>query len=379
MKKRYLLTPGPTPVPENILLEMARPIIHHRTPEFREIFKQASEGLKYLMQTKSNVYTMVSSGSGAMEAACVNLVGPGEKGLVVRGGKFGERFSEILTAYGSVPENIDVEYGDAVDPEQIREKLKADPQIKAVFTTLCETSTGVVTDIKAIARITKEHKAVLVVDAISALGAERLEMDNWGVDVVVSGSQKGLMLPPGLAFIALSSKAHKVLENSKRRGYYFDLLKYHKSFEKDDTPWTSAVTLVIGLREALKMIRDEGLENVLARHERLANAVKAGVKALGLELFAKVPSNVLTAVKVPEGIDGLALVKTLRTEYGVSVAGGQASMKGKIFRIAHLGYMQDFDMIIGISALEIVLKKLGYKFELGTGVKAVLAQMSTDE
>lgn len=370
MKKKFLLTPGPTPVPESILLKMASPIIHHRTSQFKEIFKEVNAGLKYLFQTTSDVYTLASSGTGAMEAACVNLVGPGEKALVINSGKFGERFANILKAYGAVVELINVEYGDIVDPSKIKEALDKDKSIKAVFTTLCETSTGIVTDIEEIAKITAKYNAVLVVDAVSGLGACRMEMDKWGIDVVVSGSQKGLMLPPGLAFISMSPKAWKVAEATKGPKFFFDLAKYRKSLAKDDVPFTPAVSLVIGLNEALKMIKEQGIENVWACHDRLAMAVRSAVAALGLKLFAKTPANMVTAVCVPDGIDGQMIVKIMRDEYGVSIAGGQDNMKGKIIRIAHLGYMTDFDMIVGISALEMALKKLGYNFELGAGVRA---------
>ncbi len=371
MRKNYLLTPGPTPLPPEVSAVMARPIIHHRTPQFQEILKEASQGLKYVYQTANDVFIISSSGTGAMEAAVMNLLSCGDIALVVHGGKFGERWTEIAKAYGINVEIIDVQWGKAVNPEEIGKRLKANPGIKAVFTTLCETSTGVDNDIEKIAGIVKESPAVLVVDAISGLAAIDLKTDAWGVDVVVSGSQKGLMLPPGLGFISLSPKAWKLVEASKSPRYYFDLRKAKKAIDKNDTPFTSSITLIIALNEALKMIQQDGLENIFARHRNLADAARAAIKALGLELFSPcAASDAVTAVKVPSGIDGEKLVKTMRDDFGVTIAGGQEELKGKIFRIAHMGYIGEFDIITGISCLEKVLARMGYKFQLGAGIKA---------
>ncbi len=371
MRKNYLLTPGPTPLPPEVSAVMARPIIHHRTPQFQEILKEASQGLKYVYQTANDVFIISSSGTGAMEAAVMNLLSCGDIALVVHGGKFGERWTEIAKAYGINVEIIDVQWGKAVNPEEIGKRLKANPGIKAVFTTLCETSTGVDNDIEKIAGIVKESPAVLVVDAISGLAAIDLKTDAWGVDVVVSGSQKGLMLPPGLGFISLSPKAWKLVEASKSSRYYFDLRKAKKAIDKNDTPFTSSITLIIALNEALKMIQQDGLENIFARHRNLADAARAAIKALGLELFSPcAASDAVTAVKVPSGIDGEKLVKTMRDDFGVTIAGGQEELKGKIFRIAHMGYIGEFDIITGISCLEKVLARMGYKFQLGAGIKA---------
>jgi len=371
MKKNYLLTPGPTPLPPEICEAMARPIIHHRTPQFQEILKEVSVGLKYVYQTTNDVFIISSSGTGAMEAAVTNLFSSGETVLVVQGGKFGERWTEIAKAYGINTEIINVEWGKAVNPEEIAKRLKADPGIKAVFTTLCETSTGVDNDIEKIAKVVRETSAVLVVDAISGLGAVDLKTDAWGVDVVVSGSQKGLMLPPGLGFISVSSRAWKLVEASKSPRYYLDLRKAKKAIDKNDTPFTSSITLIIALNESLKIIRSDGLENIFARHKKMADAVRASAKALGLELFAPTAaSNAVTAVKVPAGIDGEKLVKTMRDTYGVTIAGGQDELKGKVFRIAHMGFIGEFDIITGLSCLEKVLAQMGYKFTLGVGVKA---------
>jgi aspartate aminotransferase-like enzyme len=371
MRKNYLLTPGPTPLPPQVMEAMSRQIIHHRTPQFQAILKEATEGLKYVFQTKNDVFILTSSGTGAMEAAVINTLSPQDTALVVQAGKFGERWTEICKSYGINAEVLDVEWGKAVNPAELEKRLKANPKIKAVFTTLCETSTGVVTDIASCGRLIKDTQAILVVDAISGLGAIDLKTDDWFCDIVVSGSQKGLMLPPGLGFLSLGPKAAKLVESSKSPRYYFDLKKAKKAFDKNDTPFTPAITLVIALNEALKMIKQDGLEVVFARHKKLADATRAAVKALGLELFAPLDgSDVVTAVKVPAGLDGEKLVKTMRDTYGVTIAGGQAELKGKIFRFAHMGFIEEFDIISGISCLEKVLAQMGYKFQMGTGVKA---------
>ena len=371
MRKNYLLTPGPTPLPPEVCQAQARPIIHHRTPQFQAVLKEVTEGLKYVFQTKDDVFIFTSSGTGAMEAAVVNLLSPDDTALVVQGGKFGERWTEICQAHGINTEIMDVEWGKAVLPEEIEKKLRLNPKIKAVFTTLCETSTGVASDIAAIGQVIKNTQAVLVVDAISGLGAIPLLTDAWSVDMVVSGSQKGLMLPPGLAFISASSKAWGKINTSTCPKYYFDLKEAKKALEKTDTPFTPAISLVVALNESLKMIRQDGLENIFKRHSKMADATRAAMKALGLELFAPTAaSDVVTAVKVPQGLDGEKLVKIMRDTYGVTIAGGQAELKGKVFRIAHMGYIEEFDIIVGISCLEKVLQQMGYKFNLGAGLKA---------
>lgn len=373
MAKDYLLTPGPTPVPPEALEAMARPIIHHRTPQFQTILKEVEEDLKYVFQTKNVVLIFCSSGTGAMEGSVSNLLSPGDKAIVVRGGKFGERWGELCDAYGIEFIPIDVEGGKAVDPQEIKKILKKDDgRIKTVYTTLCETSTGVAIDIQKIADITKDFQAVLVVDAISALGAVPIKTDEWGLDVVVTGSQKGLMIPPGLAFVSLSQKAWGLVSKSTLPKYYFDFKAYKKSIEKNDTPYTPAVNLIIGLNEALKIIKKDGLENVISRHRKHAEAVRGTIKALGLELFAPLAySDAVTAIKVPEGIDGEKLVKTMRDKYGVAIAGGQSELKGKIFRIATMGYITAADLKVCIGTLETVLSEMGYKFDRGAGVKAL--------
>ncbi|MBU1006893.1 MAG: alanine--glyoxylate aminotransferase family protein, partial [Candidatus Omnitrophica bacterium] len=312
-----------------------------------------------------------SSGTGAMEGAVSSLLSPGDKAIVVRAGKFGERWGELCSAYGIEFIPIDVEWGKAVDPQDIKKILEKDSGIKAVYTTLCETSTGASADVKAIADVTKNTQAVLVVDAISALGAVTLKTDEWGIDVVVSGSQKGLMIPPGLAFVSLSEKAIALTEKSTLPKYYFNFKKYKKAIDKNDTPYTPAVNLIIGLSEVLKLIKKDGIDNVIARHKKHAKALRGAMKALGLELFApEAYSDAVTSVKAPEGIDSAKLVKTMRDTYGVGIAGGQAELKGKIFRIATMGHIGASDIKTCIETLEKVLAEMGYKFNKGTGVEA---------
>lgn len=368
IKKNYLLAPGPTPVPSRVLLKGADDTIHHRTPQFIEIAKKAFEGLKYLFQTQNEVFILASSGTGAMETAVANLLSPGDKAIVVVAGKFGERWKEICNAFSINVVEVPVEWGDYVEPEELKKVLLEHKDAKAVFTTHSETSTGTVMNLKEIAAVVKDTDAVLVTDAVSSLLAQELRTDEWGVDVVVSGSQKGVMLPPGLAFITLSEKAWKLVEASSSPKYYFNLKAYKKSYP--DFPYTPAVNLIYQLAEAVEMIKEEGIENVWERHRILADAVRSGIKALGLELLSKKPGNVCTAVKVPEGVDGGKFTKLLRDKYGVTLAGGQAHLKGKIFRIAHLGYMSKFDMIVALSAVEMGLNELGYKVPLGKGVMA---------
>jgi len=348
---------------------MAEPIIHHRSPAFGRMFRAVNEGLKYLFQTENEVLTLTASGTGAMEAAVVNVLSKGDRALVVRGGKFGERWGELCEAYGVEIVPIDVPWGEAVAPEAISECLKADPAIKAVFATQSETSTGALNDIEAIGRIVRESSALLVVDAITGIGAHRLLPDAWGVDVLVTGSQKGLMLPPGLAFIALNERAWEEAARSDLPKYYWDLTKAKKSLAKDQNPYTPAVSLLVGLKASLDMIREEGIENVWARHARNAEATRAAVRAMGLEIFAKSPSNVLTIVQLPEEIDGKQLVKVL-DGYGFTVAGGQEQIAGKVIRISHLGYADDFDTLSVIAGLERALRDLGWNVEPGVGLTA---------
>jgi serine---pyruvate transaminase len=372
LEKKYIFAPGPTMLPPEVLLKMAEPIMHHREPEFEKIFAEIREGLKYIFQTKNEVLTFTSSGTGAMEGAVSNLLSTGDKAIVVRGGKFGERWGEICKAYGIEFIPVDVEWGQAVDPDKIEKILQSDSSVRAVYVQASETSTGVKHPVREIAERVKRHEnAVVVVDAITGIGVFDIPMDAWGLDVVVSGSQKAMMLPPGLSFAALSDKAWKFVERSNLPKYYFDFKKELKNTKKNQSSYTPAISLFVGLRETLRMIQKEGREAVFRRHERLAEATRCAVKSLGLELYApKAPSNALTAVKFPEGIDGERLKALFFERFGITVAEGQEKAKGKIIRIAHLGYYDRLDMIMVISALEMLLKEMGYRFELGAGVKA---------
>jgi aspartate aminotransferase-like enzyme len=380
MRKKRLMAPGPTPVPEESLLAMARPAFHHRTSTFMEMFQEVNEGLKYAFQTSNPVLTFASSGTGGMEGAVVNTLCAGDTALVVRGGKFGERWAEICQSYGVKVVPIDVEWGRAVEPDQIAKELKKNAAIKAVFTTLCETSTAVLTDIEGVGKIMRGTDALLVVDAISGLCADDLRTDVWGVDIVVGASQKGLMTPPGLAFVSLSDRARSAMSKSTLPKYYFSFQKALKSLEKTDTAFTPAVPLVVALSKSLAMLKEETLEKVLARHGRLAEAARAGVKGMGLELFSKAPGNTVTALKVPDGVDGSELYKNIMESFGVTLAGGQGMLKGKILRIAHLGYCDDFDLLNALAAIEMALKKMGYKqIEVGAGVVAAERALAESE
>lgn len=370
MRKKYLLAPGPTPVPPEVLMSMAMPIIHHRAPDFIPVLDSAKKGLQWIYQTKNDVLILASTGTGGMVGSVNNFLSPGDKALVINGGKFGERWTKICKAYGINVEEIIVEWGFAVKPELVEGLLKKDPSIKAVFVQACETSTGAYHDIKGLGAIVRKYEnTILVVDAISALVAHDLRTDEWGIDVMVGGSQKGVMLPPGLAFVSISDKAWKMAEKSKSPRFYFNFKKERETLAKNQTNFTSAVSLIIGLNHALKMLMDEGLENVFKRHERLADAMRKAMVAIGLKLFTKEsPSNSLTAVMAPEGYDGQLIYKNLREKYGITAAGGQDHVKGKIFRIAHLGYADTFDVITAVSGVEMVLKGMGYPVKLGSGV-----------
>lgn len=372
MFKKRLFTPGPTPVPENVMLRMAHPIIHHRNPEFKEIFAELNENLKYLFQTNQDVFTLTSSGTGAMEASVANVIGENEKAIFINGGKFGERWGHLIKTFGGIPIEIKKEWGNPPTVDEVIELIKKNPETKAVYLTHSETSSGTVTDVKEIARAVHEiSDALIVVDGITSVGAIELKMDEWDIDIVITGSQKGLMIPPGLAFIAVSERAWKKINQTENRVFYLSLKKAKKALESGDTPWTPAITLVIGANEALRMIKQEGIENIWKRHAKLAEGIRIGVKALGLKLLSKNPSNAITAVLMPEGIEFKKFNDALKYEFGITVAGGQEDYKGKLFRISHLGYYDELDMISMISALEFTLKKVGYKFEASSGVSAI--------
>ncbi|MDR3256649.1 MAG: alanine--glyoxylate aminotransferase family protein [Endomicrobium sp.] len=367
--KHYLLTPGPTPIPPEVALKEALPILHHRTSEFGAIYKDVAEGLEYVFQTRNKVYMFAASGTGAMEMAVVNLLSPGDEVIVASCGNFGDRWMKIAQGYGVKVISVSVEWGKVVKPAEIEKVLKENPNIKAVFTTFTETSTGVVNDIRIVGEIVSKTNAVLVVDAISGLVGQEFRTDDWKVDIVVAGSQKGFMLAPGLAFITLSDKAWKLVETSKIPKFYFDIKKYRKSYTINETPFTPPVTLIVALKESIRLIKERGLENMWNDYKLLAKAARAGMKALRLELFGEVPCEVVTSVFVPVEI-GDKIVKTLREKYGVSIAGGQGDLKGKIIRFAHMGYIGKADLLVGFACLEMVLVELGVKIEKGKAVAA---------
>ena len=371
MLKSYLLTPGPTPVPANALLEMAKPMIHHRTPEFSAIFKEAAENLQWLFQTEEDVMMLASSGTGAMESAVTNCFNKGDKVIVINGGKFGERWGQIAEKFGLKVVWINVEWGEAVDVEMVKSCLEENSDVKGVLVQGIETSTTVAHPVKEISELTKDRDALLVVDGITSVGVTEMPMDEWNIDVLITGSQKALMLPPGLAFIALSKKAWAMAENCTTPHYYFDLKKERMNLAKDTTAYTPAVSLINGLNVILKGMREEGLSDILKRHDRLARATRAGVQALGLKLLApESPSNCATGFYLPEDIDGKAFVKTLRDEFGVAMAGGQDHLSGKILRLAHIGYFTNYDIVIGLSALEMGFRKFGSDVEFGKSIAA---------
>jgi len=368
--KKYLLAPGPTQISPDVLLAMAQPILHHRSPEFVELLKRVKEDLKWLFQTENDVLIIASTGTGGMEGSVANFLSPGDKALVVNGGKFGERWGKICNCYGVQVEEIKVEWGCVVNPDDIAAALKKDPSIKAVFTQASETSTGVAHPIKEVAEIVRTYEGCLmVVDAISAMGVFDVQTDAWGLDVVVSGSQKALALPPGLAFVSVSEKGWRQAEKGKNARFYFDFKKERDAIRKNQTAYTAAVSLIVGLEQALKMMREEGRENTFARRSLMARALREAMTAIGLTSFPKEsPSVSVTAISVPEGYDGQAIYKDLRLKYGITAAGGQDHLKGKVFRISNMGYLDTFDTITAVAAVEMVLKGMGHPLKLGTGV-----------
>jgi aspartate aminotransferase-like enzyme len=370
--KRYLLAPGPTSIPPEVLLKMAEPIVHHRNPVFETVVAEVREGLKWLFGTKNEVLLFASSGTGAMEGAITNMLSPGDKAICVRSGKFGERWAHICKAYGVEAINIDVEWGENLDPACVEKALKANPDAKAVYTQATETSTGMRFPTKEIAAIVKNYPAIIVVDGITGVGVFNLPMDAWNIDILISGSQKALMLPPGLAFAGVSDKAWEMNKTSACPKFYFNWAKELANLKENQTNFTPAISLISGLNASLKMLKEEGLENVYRRNELLAKAMREGAKALGLEVFGKNPSPALTAICAPEGIDGQEIYKTLWKKYSVTGAGGQGQLKGKAFRLATLGYAEKYDVLTAMAALEFALRDLGYRFEVGKGVAAAM-------
>lgn len=370
IKKRYLLSPGPTPLPEEVLSLASEPIFHHRTPEFSQIYTDVTDGLKYVFQTENDVYILASSGSGAMEAAVVNTLSPGDKVICINCGKFGARWAHIARAYGADVKEIILEWGENFSKAQLKKVLLKQPETKAVFSTLFATSTGALYDIQGFGEVVSSTKAILVVDGISGLGATLCPMDDWKIDVLISGSQKAFMTPPGLAYISFSEKAWDLVESSTLPKFYYNAKEYRKSLKSKTSPWSPAISLILQQNKSLDIIKSLGLENLIHHHQVLGHATRNGVRAIGLDLLPTCPGNVLTAVKVPEEIDGIKLVKIMHEKYKVYIAGAQSPHTGDFFRIAHLGYMGGFDVITALSALEMTLMDLGYSFEPGLAIKA---------
>ncbi|MDF0553512.1 alanine--glyoxylate aminotransferase family protein [Kamptonema sp. UHCC 0994] len=380
--KLMLMIPGPTPVPEAALLAMAKHPMGHRSSEFDAIFAECTENLKWLHQTKSDVLSLTASGTGAMEAGIINFLSPGDRVLVGNNGKFGERWGEVAQAYGLNAEIITAEWGQPLDPEKFREKLEADTnkEIKAVIITHSETSTGVLNDLETINRHVKAHgQALIMVDAVTSLGAANVPMDEWEIDVIASGSQKAYMIPPGLGFVAVSPKAWEAYKTAKLPRFYLDLGKYRKDAAKNTTPFTPPVNMFFGLQVTLRMMKAEGLENVFARHQRLMKTTHAAVKALGLGLLAAdgAASPAITAVVPPAQVDAQKVRSLMKKRFDILLADGQDHLKGKIFRIGHLGFVCDRDILAAISALETVLRELGYEgFISGAGIAAAAKVLS---
>ena len=378
--KTFLMIPGPTPVPESVLLAMAKHPIGHRSAEFSAILKEVYADLKWLFQTKSAVFIYAASGTGAMEAALSNLVNQGDKVLSLIIGNFGARWVKIAQSRGAVVEKMEVELGEIINPDDLKKKLAQDAkkEIKIVTLTHSETSTGAKNDIKTLCKIIKDHGAISVLDGVTSVGAMEVKMDEWGIDVLVSGSQKGFMIPPGLAFLAASERAWKVQEACLYPSFYFDWKAHKKAVSEDTTPWTPAVNLIFALHEALKMMKKEGLENIYARHKKLALGLRKAVRAIGLELFVRDDENAsyaITSIFPPRGISVPDIRNGFKKDYDIVVANGQNALKDKIFRMGTLGFVSERDLITAVGSLEAVLLKLGHKFEVGAGVKAVLESL----
>ncbi len=379
--KLMLMIPGPTPIPDPVMLAMAKPMIGHRSGDFSLIMAEVTAGLKWLHQTQNDVLILAASGTGAMEAGIINFLSAGDRVLVGNNGKFGERWALVAQAYKLEVETITAEWGQPLNPEHFREKLEADREkrIKAVIITHSETSTGVINDLETINRSVKAHgEALMIVDAVTSLGAINVPIDEWGLDVVASGSQKGYMIPPGLGLVAVSAKAWEAYKTATLPKFYLDLAAYRQAAAKNSNPFTPPVNLYYGLQAALKMLQEEGLDAIFARHQRCKLAARAAVKALGLPLFApdEAASPAVTAV-APDRLDPEQIRATMRKRFKIALAGGQDHLKGKIFRIGHLGFIGDRDILTCISALETTLHLLGdTKFTPGAGMAAAAQILS---
>jgi aspartate aminotransferase-like enzyme len=373
-EKRYLFTPGPTPVPPEVLEAMSRPIIHHRSSDFRAIFARLLERLGRVYRTEGHVLVYTASGTGGMESAVSNLTRPGDRVVVVSAGHFGERWTAMAWNFGCEVDELAYEWGEAPVPEDLARRLRELGGAKVVFTTHSETSTGVVADLQGLAAAAKDAGALVAVDAVSSLGAVPLETDAWGLDAVVSASQKALMTPPGLATVSASADAWAAVEAGAASRFYFDWTRTRERQERSDPSFTPAVSTVAGLDVALGLLLEEGLEQAFERHVRLGRACRAGAKAMGLDLFSPDDdsSAVVTAINAPDGIDSTELVQTLRDRHGIVLAPGQGPLRGRVFRIGHIGYYDVFDVTTALAGVELVLSELGADIERGTAVTAAL-------
>ncbi|HEX8200885.1 MAG TPA: alanine--glyoxylate aminotransferase family protein [Isosphaeraceae bacterium] len=370
MQKPRLMTPGPAPVPEDVLLELARPVIHHRSTEAKEVITEVAAGLKEVFQTEHDVLILTASGTGAMEAAMVNTVPRGGTALVLAAGHFAQRWVNIAKAYGIDAVALETPWGQPVDPDRVAEALRQHPDAVGVFGTLSETSTGTGHPVEAIGRVVAPTPAVFAVDGISGVGAMECRMDAWGIDLLCVGSQKALMLPPGLAFVGVSPKAWAKIDAFEAPSFYFNLKAARKKMREFDTPFTPAHTLILALRTSLRRLRAEGIEAVWRRHRLMSEACQAGVRALGLELYSARPAEGLTAFRIPEGLKDGQIRGRLAERFGITVVGGQDKLKGQIIRVGHMGYFDELDVVAGLAALELVLSELGLDVEPGCAVTA---------
>jgi aspartate aminotransferase-like enzyme len=371
IKKFRLLTPGPTPLYPKALHAMMGSDIHHRTEDFRNLYKTTLADLKHVMGTSNDVLMLTSSGTGAMEASVSNLFSPGDTVIACVAGKFGERWAEITKAFGLNTVVLHSEYGESIAPERVAQAVAENPGARGVFVQASETSTGASHDVKAMGEIVKKTDAVFIVDAITGLGTQPLDIDGWGLDVVIGGSQKAFMIPPGLAFLSVSPKAWALGETSKLPRYYFNLKKEKKNAANGESSYTPATSLILALGEALKYVKSIGMANLIENAQQLARATRSAARELGLELFAKSPCASVTAIRAPQGLDSGVIVKEYRNRFGSIIANGQGTMKGQIFRIAHLGYFDFADLFAVIAELEIILAANGHPVKFGAGVAAV--------
>lgn len=370
MRKPRLMTPGPAPVPEDVLLELARPLNHHRSAEARKVLAEVQDGLKTVFQTQNDVLILTSSGTGSMEAALVNVAPPGSTVLVLDAGHFANRWARIAEAFAIRVIRLETPWGDPVDPSAVAETLDRNPHINAVCATLCETSTGTVHPIEAIGRVLRDRETLFLVDGISGVGAIECRTDAWGIDGLCVGSQKALMIPPGLAFTAVSPKAWRRIDAFESRSFYFNLKAARAALERSDTPWTPAHSLIRALHASLQRILDEGVENVWDRHRRMGRACRAGIAALGLELFSTRPADAMTVFRVPKDLRDADLRGMLDERFGITIVGGQGRLQGQVLRVGHLGYMDELDVIAGLAAIEQTLQALGRRVVPGAALAA---------